>query len=188
MYRLKHMFVWLRRFSHLGGNGIQSPFVYDFVCQVVNNHSAYYAYHDLRHELRHMSLRQRRLAKLLFRLANFVQPARILVHPEAMTYAPFLKKGCAKASLQPLEPEEPGNDATPNSPTMLIVKTAQEVPANLSPGSLAVVLNIHTPQTCATQWHRLCAAPWATLTFDLYDLGIIMIAPKRYKQQYIINF
>ena len=182
------MFIWLRRFSHLGGNGIQSPFVYNFVCQVVNNRSAYYAYHDLHQELRHMSLKQRRLAKLLFRLANFAQPTQILVHPEASPYAMFLQRGCAKASLQPLEKERVKHLPVSVCHIMVVADTASDVPTDLPPGTLVVVLNIHKPQVSATQWHRLCNAPWATLTFDLYYHGIIMIAPKRYKQHYIINF
>ena len=79
---------------------MQSPFVYDFIWQVIDNRSAYYAYTDLYRELKALPLRQRKLAKLLFRLANYVQPSIIRLDKDLHnTYAPFLERGCAKVAI-----------------------------------------------------------------------------------------
>lgn len=191
IYRLKRAFVWLRRFTHLRGNGVQSPFVYDFIWQVIDNRSAYYAYTDLHRELKALPLRQRKLAKLLFRLANYVQPCIIRLDKDLHnTYAPFLERGCAKAAITTTDDTVPTLSSQSSAP-LLIVSQKPCIPPDpslLSVGSMIVALNIRKPNDNKNLWRQLLTSPWATLTFDLYNYGIVIIAPDRYKQHYVINF
>lgn len=190
IYRLKRAYVWLRRFTHLGGNGIQSPFAYSFACGVINNKSAYYAYTDLRKQLRSLSLRRRKLAKLLFRLANYTQPTTILIDEEvASRYATFLKRGCLKAQLVTISTNSPKCNATSyERPVMIVTRSLDMVPTALSDGDMVVALDIRRSATSRKQWKALVANHTATQTFDLYNYGIAMVATQRYKQHYIINF
>lgn len=190
IYRLKRAYVWLRRFTHLGGNGIQSPFAYSFACGVINNKSAYYAYTDLRKQLRSLSLRRRKLAKLLLRIANYAQPATILIDEEvAGRYATFLKRGCLKAQCVTMSAHSSECDtASYEHPVMIVTRSLDMVSTSLSDGDMVVALDIRRSATSRKQWKALVANPTATQTFDLYNYGIAMVATQRYKQHYIINF
>ncbi len=173
----------LRHFVLTRGNGVQSPFAYNFAWQVVCNKSAYYAYLDLSEQLRALAPRERKLAKLLFRLANFAQPSLLCLDsslPDA--YAACLQRGCTAARLAPLPPEDEAH-------RLLIVSTAPPLaPANWQPGSMIVQPGIHDSRADLERWQQLAAMPQATLTFDLYDCGIAIAAPDRYKQHFNINF
>lgn len=47
---------------------------------------------------------------------------------------------------------------------------------------------IHESRADNERWLQLSAATQATLTFDLYDCGIIIVAPDHYKQHFNITF
>lgn len=182
-YRLKRAIVWLMRFSHLGGNGVQSPFVYRFVCEVINNHTAYYAYSDMQQQLSALSLQQRKVARLIFRLANRVQPTMVLLPESVQQFAPFAARGCKRATIttySDIKSLHPGSE-----PVLLIAETPGDIP-NLPDNSLALILNIRKKNKNA--WRDLIAQPWATLTFDLYTQGIILYNNEKHKQHFIINF
>lgn len=180
--KLKRAAGRLRHFVLTRGNGIQSPFAYDFVWQVVNNKSAYYAYDDLHEELQTLSPPERKQAKLLFRLANFTRPSLVCLDDRLPTaYITLLKRGCATAEFAPL----PQDGETRR---LLIVSPAPPLPADWQTGSMIVQPGIHENRTGNARWQQLLSMPQATLTFDLYDCGIAIAVPDHYKQHFIINF
>ncbi len=138
MYLLLRAYVWLSRFSRLGGNGVQSPFVYNFVCEVIYNTSTYYAYGDMAPELKSLTAKQRKLAKLLFRLANRVQPAMIRLGEGAECFAPFVRRGCLRAKIAMADTPLPG--AEQGYPMLLVANNLRDVPLDTLPEGSAVML------------------------------------------------
>lgn len=190
-YRIKRTQVWLRRFFHLKGNGVQSPFAYSFICEVISNTTPYYAYSDHKAQLKAMSLRQRKHAKLLFRLANWSQAHTIWLPQHMQHYTPLLTAGRQQAIIHTYTHHS--QLPTSATHTNLIIIDATQVPLEHLPSDMPdkttyVLLNIRHTKAPHTQWRQLAATIPAALTFDLYDTGLILIRPKYVKQHYIVNY
>ena len=72
MLLLSNPYIWLRRIRHRNGYGVHSPFAFNFIKQVLEEHDAYYAYSAIDRGLRWWQrFRYRRHQHLLFRLHNF---------------------------------------------------------------------------------------------------------------------
>lgn len=87
--KLKRYLTALRRYSRSKGFGIHSPFAFHFVLNVLRERLPYYAYEDIA-EIRQLAIDQThnfwrhpriisfKNAKLIFRITNYFNPARIL--------------------------------------------------------------------------------------------------------------
>ena len=163
---IRNPFVWLHRIRHRCGYGIHSPFAFALVTQVLYNPGEYYAYRKLSmlHPwyVRWFRLRPLAVHRLLFRLANYWQPAVVGAPVE---YHPYLHEGCRKARLL----EDQGR--------FINLQSKQ--------GRMVVLVDL---QHNKKLWHNLKADPEVSVTFDLYDLGLALYLPRLRKQDYIINW
>ena len=92
MKRLRYVFVWLSWIGYSRGFGIQSPTDYAFVRYVVNEHWPYYQYETLG---RNDDWLTRKMGRLCFRLANWLQPSVV----ESNDYRDYLQAGCQKTTF-----------------------------------------------------------------------------------------
>ena len=92
MQKLWYLIVWLKRIRHCRGFGIQSPSDYWLVRYVINEHWPYYQYEMLGQDDGWL---RRKLGRLYFRLANWLQPDMIV----SDDYQDYLSAGCHKASF-----------------------------------------------------------------------------------------
>ena len=90
--RLKAAVVWLCRIGHCRGFGIQSPSDYWMVRYVINEHWPYYQYETLG---RNDDWLTRKMGRLCFRLANWLQPSVV----ESNDYKDYLQAGCRKTKF-----------------------------------------------------------------------------------------
>ena len=173
MNRLQQAWIWLRRIAHCRGFGIQSPTDYRFVRYVVNEHWPYYAYAELG---KNDDWVRRKLGRLYFRLANFIQPAVIV---DLLGYEDYLQAGCRKARISRSAAEPASLILAPgDAPCEQLMEAARQQ-------AVVVVQDIWQHPD---NWQRLLAHPLATIAFDLYYCGIVLTDPKRTKQSYIVNF
>lgn len=192
-YRIKRTAVWISRFFHLKGNGVHSPFAFDFICEVISNTAQYYAYSDLSSQLKAMSLQQRKQAKLLFRLSNRVQPEEIILPEAYAAMEDFVRAGCRKATITRASLANLV-ETTPPTPRrrLIIAASPAELTAAIEPwlqsDSLIAIFNIRKPRSMRSLWRETKTMPWATLSFDLYNIGLIIHKPGFFKHHYIINF
>ena len=165
MNMLDNPLVWLMRIRHRCGYGVHSPFAFSFLTDVVYERTPYYAYSTLDEALplAH-SMRRRKGLHLIFRVANWLQPA-VAVLPQAgcrhalvLAHAP----ACGADLIVLREPDE---------------QAAQMVRA----GGVLILDNLQQHR----EWFRCLPA---TVTFDLYDLGVAIYEERLTKQHYIINF
>ncbi len=54
--------------------------------------------------------------------------------------------------------------------------------------SLLIIEHIHRNKTIREQWQHIKAEEVVRTTFDLYYCGLVFFDPKRYKQDYKVNF
>lgn len=176
MRKIGNIGVWIRRFRHRRGYGVHSPFAYHFLRDVVYEKSPYYAYRELDSHLKwSQCLRQRKGLHLLFRLANYAQPRRLLLPHGTALEALYLQAGCRTACLcsQAIAPDR----------TLCYLRHPDtDVLPALDSDSVLVLDNLHLHR----QWFRDLEG--SVVKFDLYDLGIAFFDPNYNRQYYIVNF
>ena len=189
MYILNRIFVWLRRFPHSRGFGVQSPFAYKFLRYVVNEHNPYYAYAELKRDLPHLDLLTRKLAKLYFRMANYAQAKTWYIYndlPDA--YRQYIHRGSLTSDII--------QDVMPlDTYTVALVGTdhnyadiCRQLIAKANDKSILIIDQIYKSKETRQLWEELIHDNRTIITFDLYYCGIIFFDKKMYKANYIVNF
>lgn len=185
--------VWLLRFRHRRGYGVHSPFAFRLITEVFYEKGEFYAYAPLAAARQGVVCGQsERLDRLMLRVVNEVRPRRVALWGErvGMTRR-YVEAGCRTAQV-----EEVGNGLLPTRNydflyarrpadcLSLFAEFAGQAPAR----ALYVVEGIHRSRRAAAQWRAVTHHPCATVTFDLYDVGLAFIHPKLNPQNYIVNF
>lgn len=172
MIWLMRPIIWLRRVGHCRGFGIQSPSDYWIVRYVINEHWPYYQYEILG---RDDDWLKRKLGRLYFRMANWLQPSVI----ESDSYQDYLQAGCQKAVFG-------------DSHELIRLSLEKDYRSCLSSiynkvneESILIVENIWRDMSF---WKEIIADDRTGVSFDLYYCGIVMFDKKRQKQNYIVNF
>jgi hypothetical protein len=202
---LSHPLVWLRRFRHRRGYGVHSPFAFNFITRIVYERARYYDYDTLReeekafreergHQFAEEPLRVRRL---LFRLANNIQPATIVDIGNETSASLYLKAGCRKADYKSIDS---AGDLPADIPTPLLLylhhwRDPQYVEdifntmiEKADQRSLFIIEGIGYSRAMRRLWRRLQTDSRTGITFDLFDVGILFFDLTKYKQHYIVNF
>lgn len=193
-YRIQRSLVWTRRFFHLGGNGVHSPFAYTFICEVIENTTPYYAYSDLRADLKPLSLRQRKHAKLLFRLANWSQAQTTWLPATMQQYAPLIARGCTRSTIHIYaDASELAPIAAAPGASQFIIADLTTLPhelaqATLPEKSVIALFGIRRNTQARQRWQTIIHKQHGIISFDLYDLGLIVSRPTLNKQHYTVNY
>lgn len=185
MYYLKRWLIWISRWRHCRGFGVQSPSDYSFIRYVINEHYPYYAYGDLRNEMPAVSRLKRKRAELLFRIANWKQPEYVTLLTDDEVYRRYITRGCRKSAIYNELPDSESLIVT--SALSLDDDTLSILLDRLQRGSV-IILDDMDSETGRSVWNRIAGDSRATITFDLYYMGIVMNIERRYKHNYIVNF
>ena len=171
--RLKAAIVWLRRIGHCCGFGIQSPTDYWMVRYVINEHWPYYQYETLGP---HDDWLTRKMGRLCFRLANWLQPTVV----ESSDYRDYLQAGCRKTHfVDSIETVELARITIEEQAAWQLLST------KCDSQSVFVVEGIWRNKS---QWRQMVSAQQVTTAYDLYYCGILLYNKKTYKHHYKINF
>lgn len=172
------------------GFGVQSPTDYSFVRDVIKERLPYYAYEDMRTLYPSIPRKKEMLCQLLFRIANYAQAETIVCTLDDEMIRSYLHAGCNKSKITA--------EATPDSKPSLWVLTAEEVgqlPLTHGPCSrsstegrfhIMIIEGIRRNRKAKRMWKAVMNDDRATITYDLYSIGIVFADSKRYKQHYTI--
>jgi hypothetical protein len=197
MNRLTEIIVWIKRIGHCRGFGIQSPWAYHFVRYVINEHYPYYSYETLERQYPDASHTVRKLCRLYFRIANYRQPGRIILHGhDEEAFRPYLKSGCRKAEIIGInELGQDGEGRDNGEIDMLCMNTKgnyaafyKEALTKTNKDSVVIIRGIYDNRQTARFWKSIMNNQQVAVAFDLYYCGIIFFDKKRYKRNYIINY
>lgn len=203
--KLRRFVLWLRQ--PFGSRCVQSPGVYTFISDVISNRSPFYAYKDLRGQLHAMSRSDRKVAKLLMRLSNYMQAGKVLLTQDNRRFASFVEIGCSKTKVEvardqasPLahlsDPSLPenyifffpkGKSSSGLGKEASAIDSQQSTKIKRLAEQVVVIPYIYKTPAAYRSWQKLTAAPWASVVFDLGIAGVILINPAYGKQQYIIK-
>lgn len=199
---IKRRWIWLKRFRHRCGYGVHSPFAFGFLTGVVYERGEYYAYRGL--ACRHFPGVFRRAGhaagccKFLFRLANYVHPSVIRICGEAdEAVCDYLQAGCLSARLVRAGLPCSGQLPAETSPADELLYVAADVPpagwtacvdSVTTERSVCLLCGIHASAAALQQWERAKRHPRVSVSFDLYDYGILFFDSSKQNQHYIVNF
>lgn len=195
-YKIKALVVWLRRMKYIQGFGIQSPSAFSFDREVINDHTFYPIYAELRRTDKTLTAVERKKARLLYRINRSIKADNFCFCPAmSVAYERYIKAACDKTLV-----EEVGEtDKTSVNDTLcqrnIYFLTAGEhcqkfyetLRTTINEESIVIVDSIKHNATAKAFWKQIVADERVSFSFDLYYLGIAFF-DKRPKQNYIINF
>ena len=193
-YWFKRSMVFMRRFTHSRGFGIQSPSAYRFDREVINAHRPYHAYADLKHAFPNEYRLTLKLARLYSRIAHATQARQwaLCTHRNDV-YRAYIEAGCYTTIFVDSDEEsELGKVAASD----VLVTTMEDdrwpmCEAFVSKAhecSMLIVEGIYASKRAKMRWRELVNDERTGVAFDLYDCGIIFFDHTKSKQVYIINF
>lgn len=202
MYRIRRLFVWLRRSRYSRGFGVQSPFAYGFVRYVVNEHYPYYAYERLMRQMPDIGKKAHKLGRLYFRIVNWKQPEVALSFGgEQDSFRAYALAGRRAVRVVSVDSSalmtEVEKELLALAGVVSFIRVVPEgdykefcerILAGAHEMSVLVVEQIHRNASMFRYWKELCAHERVTVAFDLYYCGVILFEKKHYKQYYKINF
>ncbi len=193
-YWFKRSMVFMRRFTHSRGFGIQSPSAYRFDREVINDHYPYDAYADLKHVFPHEDRLTMKLARLYFRIAHATQARRwALCTHQNDVYRAYIQTGCRTAIFVDGD-EENELDKIAASDVLLMAMEDDRWPiceafvSRAHERSMLIMEGIYASEKTKMRWKELINDERTGVAFDLYDCGIIFFDHTKSKQVYIINF
>jgi len=176
---------WMRGLGHERGFGLQSPFAYRFVTEVVCQRWPYYGYEPLQRRWPDADSREQKLCRLLFRMANMRQPRKVYVNARRadMLWA-YVKGGCLSATTtdDPSQADMLVVDAVTLSP-----EQAAETGGRLHGCQLLALLGISRDDESMKVWQAMSGARSCGPAFELWRHGLIYADEAMHRQDYIIN-
>lgn len=197
LYVLQQIGVWLRRFGRANGFGVQSPWAYRFVVEVVNKKHTAAAYNDLKAAWKDLPRKERKLAELYFRISGYARAAQWRVWGKVGRHLPaYVKAGFAGTSVCDAAAEG-GLRSTQSSdaPCVYLLLSAaigmEQVDACLasaSSSSILILQNIKQNKAHRRLWRHIIESDKVAVSFDLHDCGVAFFNKKLHKRNYIVYF
>ena len=193
-YWFKRSMVFVRRFTHSRGFGIQSPSAYRFDREVINAHRLYNAYIDLKHAFPQQDRLTLKLARLYFRIAHATQARQwaLCTHRNDV-YRAYIQAGCSKTIF--VDGDEVGEVDKVAASDVLVTtmeddrwRMYEAFVSKAHERSMLIVEGIYASKRAKMRWRELVNDERTGVAFDLYDCGIIFFDHTKSKQVYIINF
>ncbi len=188
---MRNLFVWLKRCTYSRGFGVQSPWAYRFIRYVINEHCPYYAYDELADASRDYDLRWKKLSKLYFRLANYLQAEEwITCSPNAFMYKDYIRRGCGKCVVRDvhnLKDIRGWFNVASVSLEGTYKPLCERLLEKAQPNSVLILEGIHQDKTTLAFWDKIVKDKRVGVTFDVYDCGLVFFDLKLYKKNYKVN-
>lgn len=215
-FSLAEKWVWLKRIRRCKGFSVQSPWAYDLVVNVINNHTELPEYLALRRKYPNIPFQQRRHLELLLRLVRKFCPASVIcltggngtsgngscapvngsnaIRDYLLAGRPINRFQLVD-SLAAVDWSTAGGRSVNGRTLVHIVDQEgceaffQEAARRLRGADpLFVIYGINSSQTMRRLWLHVKERQEGCVTFDLYYSGLAFFDSKRFKQNYVINF
>ena len=182
-YYIHRCWCRLCRIGHSRGFGIQSPLAYQLVTDVLCQRNPYYLYDDLKSlcpQLRGIRLR---ICRMLLRLSNAQQAAiTYFANNLPKEYMAYVKAGNRKGRFV---------DSPADSSFVLLSADHQEdithILDSAHDDTTLFLDKIYVSREAAERWKTVVGHPRVSMTFDLFDCGVAVLAHSLQKANYKLN-
>lgn len=195
-YKIKALVVWLQRMKHIQGFGIQSPSAFSFDRKVINDHTSYPIYAELKRLGNTLTAVGRKKARLLYRINRFAEADRFCFYPMKLSaYESYVKAACEKTLVEEAKTLGEEGEGTASDGSAIYFLTVSEhcqafyerLRTTINAQSFVIVDDIKRNAETRAFWQQVLDDERVSFSFDLYHIGIAFF-DKRPKQNYIINF
>ena len=202
----RRIWNWCCRFRHRCGYGVHSPSDFFLITSVIYEKLPYYAYDCLKASASSKTLPHYRekVNRLLFRLVNYFCPTTLVEvgkgNGDAFRYMQAACTSMDAISLDGSDWEEVRRQLEKELKRMKQVdflhiahtpyykEVFEMVFPYLHERSSVIVGEIYASKERKAWWKQLTSDERIRLTFDLYDIGLMFLDTKRYKQNFTVNF
>ena len=172
----------LRRIGHSRGFGIQSPFAYRMVTEVLCQRRPYHLYADLVSLMPDLKGNRLKVCRLLMRLANYCQsPATFVAVDVPAEEKAYVLAGCRHTRFV---------DKMDGCRLVVVRATLDSVNSVLDAVHIDMVVamtDISEKGKPKPAWQQLKGAASAVVSFDLMDVGVVFFDPKLPHMSYQMN-
>ncbi len=195
-YKIKALVVWLQRMKHIQGFGIQSPSAFSFDRKVINDHTPYPIYAELKRLGNTLTAVERKKARLLYRINRFAEADWFCFYPtKLLAYESYIKAACEKTLVEEAKMLGEESESTASDESAIYFLTVSEhcqafyerLRTTINAQSFVIVDDIKRNAETRAFWQQIVDDERVSFSFDLYHIGIAFF-DKRPKQNYIINF
>ncbi len=203
MYSSLQMFVkyakyWLTS-ANSKGHGIHSPFVFQFVVDILNDDRFFYAFETLEATPNKLKSSLRKYNRLLFKIVNYYQPKKILlISQNGDITSSYLSAANEKAIITELHSINKNTDLINQNWDMLIINEPvstqlqnhlEALISSLQASSYIIIKNIHESAAIEAIWANIKHQSTATLTIDLFHIGFVFFRQEnKVPQHFTIRF
>lgn len=174
------------RLEHSYGYGVQSPSVYYYIKNVLNEHSPYYAYDELLQPSSSFPSYLVNQFRLYFRLANYHQPHVWLdLYPEDDSVRKFVQSGCRHTSYFSIDQMDSLSQVDVARMLNGDAGLYENLLLKFTPHSVLIVNHIRNDSQMLSFWNDIVADTRTGVTLDMYSMGIVFF-DNRPKQNYIL--
>ena len=202
----RRIWNWCCRFRHRCGYGVHSPSDFFLITSVIYEDLPYYAYERLKASASSKTLPHYRekVNRLLFRLVNYFRPKTLVEvgkgNGDAFRYMQAARSSMDAISVDGSDWEEVHRqlekvlkrmkqvDFLHIAYTPYYKEVFEAIFPYLHQQSIVVIGDIYASKERKVWWKQLTIDERIRLTFDLYDLGLMFLDTKRYKQNFTVNF
>lgn len=183
---LNKYFDYISRWWQGHGFGIESKTDFAFLHNVILEKTPYYAYEEWDRLFPDTLPNDKRRARLLLRLCNYIQPKTVHIYGNIpQLFITATNNGCGKATTEHhatnfLRLQSINTSAKLNTGTLL-----EMIPQHHAPNDACYAIML-TDINCGNQalWNDITCAN--TITYDMRDIGIAIIRHNRYPEHYKI--
>lgn len=201
---LRRLLVWFLRIGHCRGFGVQSPWAYGFVTEVINERLPFNEYKALHNAFPQASYIERKDGEFFHRLANFSQLRTVFsCYCDTSTdelFEAYVMAGCRKANYVRcnsfFQLKKKMEDRLTEHPVLVVLDASSAIwettvkcmQGMLKDGDFLVALDINAMSEAKKRWSSILNNLANGLTFDLYYMGVVYFDSKRYLEHFKINF
>lgn len=191
---VKRVLARLLRIPRSRGFGVQSPFAYRFIREVVRGAVPEENGRKLRQLYPQAEKKGLRQAALYERLARYQGPCQWGICPfREEFYEAAVLMGCPEATVVDcVHGYELGLVARSKVVVMDLEQNWWRVyeafADHAAADSMLVVEDIHHSMETLRNWRKILIDGRSGISFDLYDCGIVFFDRKKYKRNYCVNF
>ena len=193
-YYVRYFCAFIRRIRHMKGFGIQSPWAFKMVNDVINCHTPFSYAQEISSLFGHIDFHTQRLGRLFYRLSLHIGP--MVWHFSTFhndLFSHYVRLGSHSSTCLSLQ--DGMNISSSLKCQVLVVAPDMPLAQNLMDGFVSqgssecilIVLDIHKTSKHRKLWSELIANPKAGVSFDLFVCGLIFFDHTKSKQNYTIN-
>lgn len=175
----------IRRMSVSRGFGIQSPWAYHMMVDVIASRQPYDDYERLSKLYSSQSKIERQHNELCYRLARRIKATAFVDTAVDTNAADYVKAGSPQAEIFPsVEAISTDKKQAVLYRCFVLHDMLDRILNNTTPGSVLIADGIRDSKWNYDKWIELRDDPRCGITFDLYDIALIFFDPNITKQNY----